>query len=303
MAVVVPIVAAFASGAAGVAAITAVGATALGVAAGYAMVAGAVLTGVGAITGKKDLMKIGGILSMAGGVGSLINSAATSAASAAATEAASSAATDAFVGNAAEWGAGQASQGLVAEAALNGSTQAAQLAATEAASGAAGSLGASAASSTAPSLAAQYGDYAGTLANTNGNTMALQQAVTKAGVNSADVGSTLATPAAAEPTSFMSELGTNLKDGMSSMGSSLKEGFSGGNVSKFLKDNKELVKVGGDMLSGAFGPESEMVELKRRQLESEENARNFGLGNINRPTLITSPLLARARARQQATGG
>jgi hypothetical protein len=74
-------------------------------------------------------------------------------------------------------------------------------------------------------------------------------------------------------------------------------------VSKFLKDNKELMKVGGDMLSGAFGPEAEMVEIRRKQMESEENARNFGLSNINRPTLITSPLLARARARLQAPGG
>lgn len=81
MAVVVPLAAAAFTASAGLAAVAT--GTILGAISGYAMVAGAVLTGVGALTGKKDLLKAGSILSLAGGVGSLANSAMTSASSAA----------------------------------------------------------------------------------------------------------------------------------------------------------------------------------------------------------------------------
>jgi hypothetical protein len=38
---------------------------------GFLSVAGAALTGIGALTGKKDLMKIGGLMSLGGGIASL----------------------------------------------------------------------------------------------------------------------------------------------------------------------------------------------------------------------------------------
>lgn len=53
--------------------------TVLGTIAAYSTVAGAVLTGVGALTGKKDLMKIGGVLSLAGGLGTMASNAANAA--------------------------------------------------------------------------------------------------------------------------------------------------------------------------------------------------------------------------------
>ncbi len=80
MAVAIPIIASFAAGAAGVAAIG-TATTVLGTIAAYATVAGAIMTGVGALTGKRDLMKIGGILSLAGGLGTLASNAAGTAAS------------------------------------------------------------------------------------------------------------------------------------------------------------------------------------------------------------------------------
>jgi hypothetical protein len=80
MAVALPVIAAFASGAAGVAAIGAA-TTVLGTIAAYATVAGAIMTGVGALTGKRDLMKIGGILSLGGSLGTLASNAAGTAAS------------------------------------------------------------------------------------------------------------------------------------------------------------------------------------------------------------------------------
>lgn len=82
MAVVIPLAAAAFTATAGMAAVAT--ATTLGVLSGYAMVAGAVLTGVGALTGKKDLMKAGSILSLAGGVGSIANSASMASSQAAA---------------------------------------------------------------------------------------------------------------------------------------------------------------------------------------------------------------------------
>jgi hypothetical protein len=82
MAVAIPLVASFAAGAAGVAAIG-TATTVLGTIAAYATVAGAVMTGVGALTGKKDLVKIGGILSLAGGLGTLATGAGNGAAASA----------------------------------------------------------------------------------------------------------------------------------------------------------------------------------------------------------------------------
>jgi hypothetical protein len=67
MAVVVPLVASFASVSAGVAALGAA-TTALGTFAAYASIAGGVLAGIGAVTGKKDLVKIGAVLGLAGGI-------------------------------------------------------------------------------------------------------------------------------------------------------------------------------------------------------------------------------------------
>lgn len=79
MAVVVPLVASFASVAGGVAALGAA-TTAIGTFAAYASIAGGVLMGVGAVTGKQDLMKVGGILGLAGGIGSALSSSAGEAA-------------------------------------------------------------------------------------------------------------------------------------------------------------------------------------------------------------------------------
>lgn len=71
MAVVVPMIASFASVAGGVAALGAA-TTAIGTFAAYASIAGGVLAGIGAVTGKKDLVKIGAVLGIAGGITSAI---------------------------------------------------------------------------------------------------------------------------------------------------------------------------------------------------------------------------------------
>lgn len=71
---VIGIVAAVASVATGYGMVLAAnGAMTLGSVAGGAMMAGGVLSGVGAVTGNKKLSKIGGTLSLAGGIGSLGN--------------------------------------------------------------------------------------------------------------------------------------------------------------------------------------------------------------------------------------
>lgn len=88
--------------------------------AGYATVAGAVLTGVGALTGKKDLMKIGSVLTLAGGVGTLANGASGATSSAASAT-----------------GGGEAVDQLTAEYAANNASGAASQTASASASGAA----------------------------------------------------------------------------------------------------------------------------------------------------------------------
>lgn len=105
MAVVVPLVASFASVAGGVAALGAA-TTAIGTFAAYASIAGGVLMGVGAVTGKKDLMKVGGILGLAGGIGSALSSGAGEAAVTGVAESASEDAAANLAGSAAESSAG-----------------------------------------------------------------------------------------------------------------------------------------------------------------------------------------------------
>lgn len=116
MAVAIPIIASFAAGASGIAAIGAA-TTVLGTIAGYATVAGAIMTGVGALTGKKDLMKIGGVLSLAGGLGTLASGVGNAAASSGGGLTGGGAAVDEITAEAARGAGSNAATGVVGDAA------------------------------------------------------------------------------------------------------------------------------------------------------------------------------------------
>lgn len=106
-----------------VSAVVAVGAIAAAETVTVAMVLTAVadigmcMTVVGAATGSKDLMKIGGALSLVGGVGGMVNGALSSVGTAAATDAAASTATENAIDAGALGGANTGASGAVSESA------------------------------------------------------------------------------------------------------------------------------------------------------------------------------------------
>lgn len=290
MAVVVPLVAAFATGAAGMAAIGAVGATALGIASGYAMVAGAVLSGVGALTGKKDLMKIGGILSLAGGVGSIAN-AASGAADAAMQEVAGKAAAESVGDKLAKDAVTDQLVQEMGAGAAQSATEAAGQAASQAASGAV----ARSAGNVSQALTGQVGaDSMTPLADSAGQAgaqsaaqasiqppaqSAVQSAVDGAGLRISDV----SVSASGDLSGGIGRIGSKLASGAESMGA-------------WVKSNKELLDVGGKTLNAMYGPEAELVDMKKQEFDRQQSLLDRAYANLNAPVRLYSP-------RLQAIGG
>lgn len=274
----VAVVASFAAGAAGVAAVGAA-TTVLGTIAGYSMIAGAVLTGVGAVTGKKSLMKLGAVLSLAGGVGTLA--------------------------------AGAASAGSSAVSGMDLAADAASGSANSV-SGASAALGSGAAASAAPALGeVTLGSAWQGLGNTAipGDLASTAADPLSAGLNAASTGSNAAgTVAGAQPSlmDMASQRVGSLNGAAADMGQagmqvgapvdavaeqakgltmkdvqSLWDKAKGvtKNVGQFVKDNKELVQIAGGALNSAYGPESELVDLKRSLMDRQRR-------NLNSPALI-----------------
>ena len=239
MPAVVPIVAAFASGAVG-----AVVAGTAGLAA-YATVAGAVLTGVGALTGKKDLMKIGGVLSLAGGVATAFGGA-SSAASAV---------------------------GDVANSAAETAASAAAPAAADAAS--------TAASDAAASAATNGGDIGvmsdGTLQSASGSVqpppqaapssladLAAQPQAASAGSGQAAQFATQATTTA--PTVDTTSRVADMAKGITSNDLSTwweKAKAMGSKVGDYVEKHPALLTTAGSMLSSMYGPQAEKMDFEK----------------------------------------
>jgi hypothetical protein len=218
MPMIIPVVAAWA-GAAG-----AVGAIAAGTAtfASYLAVAGAALTTIGAVTGKKDLMKIGGFMSLGG---ALANGFGQAAATEAGSEVAADAATDAA--------ASEIGNGALTENAMNASAQGAE------------TLG--------QGLA---GDFtAGSM---------LESGAYGVGANSATAASPLGlSPAATGAQTLATEASstTGALDWLNKVGSHVKQ-------------NKELYQISGQMLQGMFGPDAELIDLKKQEMERRRKNAN-----------------------------
>ena len=261
MAVAIPLVAAFATAGTAVAAaglgMTMAGVTAaMGTVTGFLSIAGAALTTVGAITGKKDLLKIGGLMSLGGGIGQAFN--AYSAGAAAGEAAASQGAQEAF---------------RASELAGTGATNAAMEAASSG-----GSLMESArtATSAAQNLPQQaITDFGAEVASAT-PTQAMPSTATP----------TVAQPKMVEPTTYGSQPSpqeafrtgelthaNKVAEGASTMNQSEllgllkagaeKTGKSLSGVADFLTKNKELVKIGGDALGGMYGPQAEQMDFQK----------------------------------------
>ncbi len=243
----IPIIAAFASGA--------VGAVVAGTAslAAYASVAGAVLTGVGALTGSKDLMKIGAVLSIGGGLASLATGASAAGGAAAAAEGAS-------------YGGASAAEAAAMTDALGG--------AADATSGLGAAEQAASLSSATPIQGAMTG------AAPTAPVDPFQTAVN--------------TPAAAAPAATptpVGDFGGNkmLQEAAQSMGGNDMQKWVdkiakfGGQVGDFVKKNKELMDVGGNMLKSMYGPEAEVADLKKREMQRAESIYEQNKKNVNSP--------------------
>lgn len=284
IAAVIPVLVSFASAGAAVTAAGSV-AAALSTVSGFLSIAGAALTTVGAISGNKDAKRIGGFMSLGGGIGTAFN-AYTAGSSVA--EAASAADM-----------AGGMGGGLGGDAALGTS---AGYDGFMGAAGEAGKLGGSlmdtarAASSISPDMARQaVGDFgsqvmdgAQATAATSGAspplfepsmhgsqpipTQDMGQGLTQ-GLPSAGGASHTSELARGASTMNQSELMGLLKDAAGKTGKTLN------GVAEFLTKNKELVKIGGDMLGGMYGPQAE-------QLDFNKSIYNRRMANVNKPVKL-----------------
>lgn len=272
MAVLIPAVVSFvaAGGAAGIAA--AAGAVAAGTAglaayATLATVAGGFLSTVGGLTKNQKLAKIGGYLSLAGGVGQIASGLMSGAASSGSSSMVSDAAAEA----------------AAAESAFSsGLSESASASVGDVASGAGlGELGAGSVQQAAET-ASQFGGEAAQLGLPAANEApTLMQMAQQSKVPQLDMGfgnNMLMQPAGTEAAlGKIQAIGGEIKNQshlqnlLDSMGNGL------GKVGQFVKDNKELVQLGGQVVQGGMDAYSRqsmldeqmnLMEQRRRRLNS-----------------------------------
>ncbi len=245
---VVSAVAAVWTGGASLAAMSASGAWSVGSAlSAGAMVAGGVMSGVGAVTGNKKLMKIGGVLSLAGGIGTMMTGGIGGAGAAA--ETGTTAATP--VATETTTVAGDTLSSKIGDA----FGQTADVAKT---SGMADStLSVQGASSGSTSTGYDLGSGVATPKPTP---------TIDSGSGLAGAGGTNSIPA---PLDVSSPLAPTASAGGSGI---LGDTLSG--AGKFFKDNKELVEIGGKMLMGATDPERDLTGAKQALYDAQTTATN-----------------------------
>lgn len=253
----IPVVASFA--AAGSAAAAAGGvAAAMGTLSGFAAISGAVLTGVGALTGKKDVMKVGSLLSLGGAAASAFGGASTTAGLGfcAATGFGASPGVGETLGAAGGTGLTRGSSALIGDVAKSAGPFG------EMASG--GSVFSPMSAGAPTRMAAAIGD------DLAGSGLVMR---------SADP-----LQAAASNLS-MQEMAAVKANLAKKAGASLWDQTAGaiGKTADFIKKNKELALIGGQALNSAFGPEAELADLKRDELEYRKSLLDRQRRNLNAP--------------------
>jgi hypothetical protein len=221
------------------------------------MVAGGVLTGVGALTGKKDLMKAGSILSLAGGIGGAIAKSAAAAGSAAGAS-----------------GAGAAS-GAGGAAAASGTADALFGAGTQAAGPGldfAGALAAGDAAAATGSMGSSFGAAAGdALSSAGGNVLGGGMVLGGAAPSTLQQAASGLTP---------TDIGGFLKKAASKAGDGLEK------FAPWVKENKELVDIGSRVVSSMYGPEAEMADLQRERMDYQKGLMDRAYRNTNSPVKL-----------------
>lgn len=319
----------------GMAAIAAGGLSALTLTSGL-MIAGGALTGIGAITGNKKLMTLGSVLGLAGGVSSFMSKAGETVA----TEAATEAAADVAKNEAAKAGASQAANDVaqnISSAAPTAVDTASTVASEAGANALAGSqpgglindavkdFGAEQLGMAGPN--ASLADAGGGLASSAPQSPLQQQAFMDANTNLAGAGE--ATPGmgtnmpnSGSMTSTQYDLQQGTYDGgYSGRGPDSIPGSTnaaqpgdwwskmkqfGSDSAKWVKDNPELAKMGGQAIGGAgliYGQQAAADAAQKRQMAYQDwvrqrysdSMRNLTIPSVVRTATASSGIIGGAR--------
>lgn len=239
----IALVAAYSSVSAGVGMLAAGGLSAV---LGGAMVVGGVMTGLGVLTKNEKLSKIGGVLSLAGGIGNL-------------------------AANALKTGAQTAAGGMTG-AAAEGGTASTQLSQTAASSGT--SAGAA---STGGALAGDAAGAAGA-AGAGATTAAASPLAQSGGALSADAGSMYSAGATQGGNSLAAGgIGETAAAGAQASGAgttSVLKNMSG-SIADFVKQNKELVSAASGIIGGAMKSYQESKALEQIRKDEEKRRRQY----------------------------
>lgn len=267
------------------AAVTAAGgiAAAMGTVSGFLSIAGAALTTIGAVTGKKDLMKIGGFMSLGGGIGTAVNAASAGAGAA-------NGAQEAF----------RASE-LASQAGAGAGAQAAAAPLAEAATSAISpELARSAVTDFGDQIAPSLYERGGDIVRNNGMNAAMESGFAAPGVSAPGVAAPgFAAPEIASPvlaTPGVQPAAGKIGAGAMTMDSSqlskyLNAGYEAlkpiaNGAMEFASKNKELVSTGLSALSSAYGPEAELNNLRRSNYDRQNSIYDRQMRNRNSPVKL-----------------
>lgn len=297
MAVIVPAVVSFfaAGGAAGIAAAgaaVAAGTAGLAAYATLATVAGGFLSTIGGLTKNQKLAKFGGYLSLAGGIGQVANSLMGGASSSLVSEAAKESAeglSGTALGEAAGEGAAEALSKGIPVGEIGG----------EVAKNAA-SAGGSALGPPGEMLASGGGEVAGqalTMDAIQQQPSIMEQArLARQPALDMGFGNTgLTAPGATVPVSSpLAGYASEIKDAGHLQSLLDRAGQAAGNVGQFVKDNKELVTIGGDLLKGGMGAYARQAEWDDQMSLMDARRRRLNqpirLGQMAAPTVQPLPI-------------
>lgn len=290
MAIALPLIAAYASGAA--AAVIAGTATM----AAYATVAGAVLATVGALDGNKDLQKLGAVLQIGGGLAGMASAGSSAAGSAAASDAA---AADAAAGMSPEFGSEAAYNAGIAGESTAGAVGSAGVAGATGTSSAANGLDATTTTGM-PDISAQPGSLAARAESVAG--AGAQQGSMDAagqyfwgdgtGAAVADPGAASAMqPGAAAPQSALANSAQGVDSGsfsewldkaMGKTGSALKT------TSEWVNKNKGTADLALGAIQGMYGPQAQMAKMQQDQIDYQRGLMERARANLNAPISLRS---------------
>ena len=278
MAAAIPVIASFMAAGEAIAVAGSLGSALLGSVSGFLSVAGAALTGIGALTGKKDLLKLGGFMALGGGLANM------SGLSGAAEGAASSA-----------WDASGSAAGSDAAQLGKYAQQPATAAADTAAATATAPMSAATEAMYQPSLselAQKYGQpdaaqESGYLSPGDADQALAQKSLQQRALESR--GAPVQPMAPVDPNNpatgaldvgakgmTMEQLNAYLKNSWDKTGQAL------GSLGNVVRDNKELAYIGGNMISSMYGPQAEALDwnksLMARRTRNLNNPVRLGNG-------------------------